>query len=184
MLLAEEHSDVVAWLDHSKAFRIHKQSRFVNEAFPKYFKESKHTSFMRKLNWWKLKLITLVCPFLIALFYNREFGRVSKGPETGAYYHPMFQKNRKDLCSKIICGAVKLPKRNTKPTNYIPPEFTSSTADALKLAQGVHDNTMLIQELTKRVSDLSKTPMTQESSMQTSPKSEANASIDLSQSSM
>jgi len=164
MLLSEEHSDVVAWLNHGKAFRINKQTRFVNEVFPKYFKESKYTSFTRKLSRW-------------------GFSRVSKGPETGAYYHPMFQKYRKDLCSQIICGSVKLPKRSTEAINSTP-EFTSNTADAFKLSQGLRDNTILIQELTKRVSDLSKTPMKQESYMPVSSENEANTSIDLSQSSI
>ena len=113
----------------------------------------------------------------------RGFSRVSKGPETGAYYHPMFQKYRKDLCSQIICGSVKLPKRSTKVINSTP-EFTSNTADAFKLSQGLRDNTILIQELTKRVSDLSKTPMKQESFMLVSSENEANTSIDLSQSSI
>jgi len=113
----------------------------------------------------------------------RGFSRVSKGSETGAYYHPMFQKYRKDLCSQIICGSVKLPKRSTEAINSTP-EFTSNTADAFKLSQGLRDNTILIQELTKRVSDLSKTPMKQESYMPVSSENEANTSIDLSQSSI
>ena len=140
MLSNNEHSDVVAWLHHGKAFRIYKRTRFVNEVFLKYFNESQFTSFTRKLNRW-------------------GFNRVRRGPETGAYYHIFFQQGNFNLCSKMVCSSMKLPSAKTHPKNkkesivYTPPpEFSPSTAYTLKLAHEVQMNMILIDELTRTVS--------------------------------
>mmetsp|Transcript_33699 Transcript_33699/g.44663 ORF Transcript_33699/g.44663 Transcript_33699/m.44663 type:complete len:97 (-) Transcript_33699:1056-1346(-) len=68
ILSNEENSDIITWLDHGKGFVIIQKKRFVLEVMPKFFKQSKYTSFTRKLNRW-------------------GFTRVSRGPEMGAYYH-------------------------------------------------------------------------------------------------
>eukprot|EP00957_Ditylum_brightwellii_P012030 908669-Ditylum_brightwellii.AAC.1 len=70
ILSNEENSDIITWLDHGKGFVIIQKKRFVLEVMPKFFKQSKYTSFTRKLNRW-------------------GFTRVSRGPEMGAYYHRM-----------------------------------------------------------------------------------------------
>ncbi len=54
----------------------------------RYFKQSKFTSFTRKLNRW-------------------GFERVARGPETGAYYHPLFQRNNLRLCLQMTCQGTK-----------------------------------------------------------------------------
>jgi hypothetical protein len=56
---------------------------------PKYFKHSKFTSFTRKLNRW-------------------GFTRITRGPETGAYYHEFFQKDKLRLCMQMSCHSAKL----------------------------------------------------------------------------
>ena len=144
MLSSNDHSDIVSWLDHGKAFRVYKQTRFVKEVFPKYFKESKYTSFTRKLSRW-------------------GFLRVSRGLETGAYYHPLFQRGNLTLCSNMICSSVKPPNTKTQPKYhkesnvYIPPaKFSSDTAYALKLAEEVEHNKNLIMELNQAISIESK----------------------------
>lgn len=64
----DQLSDIITWLPHGKGFIILQKKKFASEVMPMYFKHSKFTSFTRKLNRW-------------------GFTRVSKGPETGAYYH-------------------------------------------------------------------------------------------------
>ena len=60
---------------------------------PQYFhKQSKYASFARKLNRW-------------------GFVRVSRGPESGAYYHPHFRRGEKRLCKDMRC----LPLTSSKP---------------------------------------------------------------------
>mmetsp|Transcript_32598 Transcript_32598/g.74975 ORF Transcript_32598/g.74975 Transcript_32598/m.74975 type:complete len:274 (+) Transcript_32598:102-923(+) len=89
ILSNEEHQDIITWLPHGKAFIIYKKKKFAAEVLPKYFKQSKFTSFTRKLNRW-------------------GFSRVTRGPETGAYYHKYFQKNEPRLCMQMSCQNVRI----------------------------------------------------------------------------
>lgn len=95
ILSKEENSDVITWLDHGKGFMIIQKKRFVTEVMPMYFKQSKFTSFTRKLNRW-------------------GFIRVSRGPEMGAYYHRLFQRNNLRLCLQMTCQ----PNKPSSPINY------------------------------------------------------------------
>merc|ERR1719159_734982 len=73
ILSNEENADIISWLPHGRGFMIYQKKRFASEIMPKYFKKSKFTSFTRKLNRW-------------------SFTRITRGPETGAYYHEFFQR--------------------------------------------------------------------------------------------
>ena len=77
-------SDVIGWLPHGKGFVIYKKKKFAVEVLPAFFKKSKFTSFTRKLNRW-------------------GFVRVTRGPETGAYYHDLFRKGDLRLCMQMTC---------------------------------------------------------------------------------
>lgn len=68
VLDTEQFSDIITWLPHGKGFIILQKKKFASDVMPIYFKHSKFTSFTRKLNRW-------------------GFTRVSRGPETGSYYH-------------------------------------------------------------------------------------------------
>lgn len=92
----EEHSDVISWLPHGKGFIMYKKKKFAAQVLPKYFKQSKFTSFTRKLNRW-------------------GFVRVTRGPETGAYYHQFFQRGNLRLCMQMSCQS-----SSTKP-GVLPP---------------------------------------------------------------
>ena len=41
---------VVSWLSHGRAFKIHKPKMFALSIMPKFFNQSKYTSFQRQLN--------------------------------------------------------------------------------------------------------------------------------------
>jgi hypothetical protein len=84
----EDFVEIIAWLPHGKGFVIRDKKRFGDEVLPKYFKKSKFTSFTRKLNRW-------------------NFVRVTRGSETGAYYHPLFRKDNHKLCSQMTCISAK-----------------------------------------------------------------------------
>lgn len=89
LLSNEEHVDIITWLPHGKAFIIYKKKKFAADVLPRYFKQSKFTSFTRKLNRW-------------------GFTRVTRGPETGAYYHKFFQRDEPRLCMQMSCQNVRL----------------------------------------------------------------------------
>jgi hypothetical protein len=90
ILSNEENSDIISWLPNGRGFVIHHKKRFSAELMPKYFKKSKFTSFTRKLNRW-------------------NFARVTRGPETGAYYHDYFQRDNLRLCMQMCCQSSKNP---------------------------------------------------------------------------
>lgn len=91
ILSNEDHSDVISWLPHGRGFMIYHKKRFAEEVLPKYFKKTKFTSFTRKLNRW-------------------NFTRITRGPETGAYYHDCFQRGNLRLCMQMCCQSAKAPK--------------------------------------------------------------------------
>jgi hypothetical protein len=74
--------DIVSFLPHGRAFSVHKVDEFCEGIMPKYFKQTKWSSFARQLN-----------------LYG--FMRVASGPDTGAYYHELFLKSRPSLCLHI-----------------------------------------------------------------------------------
>lgn len=84
----EGNDDIIGWLPHGRGFLIYQKRRFAAELMGKYFKQSKFTSFTRKLNRW-------------------GFTRISRGPETGAYYHPYFRKGNARLCLQMTCQSLK-----------------------------------------------------------------------------
>lgn len=84
ILSSEEDADIISWLPHGRGFMIYQKKRFAAEIMPKYFKQSKFTSFTRKLNRW-------------------NFTRITRGPETGAYYHEYFQRGNLRLCMQMCC---------------------------------------------------------------------------------
>lgn len=74
--------NIVSWLDHGKAFRVHKPKLFVQKIIPYYFKQSKYKSFQRQLHLY-------------------QFVRTPRGPEAGAYAHPKFIRDCKALCLSL-----------------------------------------------------------------------------------
>ncbi len=81
-------SDVVSFFSHGRAFAIHKTRRFVSEIMPRFFRQSRLTSFQRQLN-----------------LYG--FRRISQGPDNGGYYHELFLKGRMGLCVNMKRVKVK-----------------------------------------------------------------------------
>jgi hypothetical protein len=77
----EEAGDVgiVSFFAHGRAFGVHDPERFVSEVMPKYFKQSRLSSFQRQLN-----------------LYG--FTRIISGPDIGGYYHELFLQGRPSLC--------------------------------------------------------------------------------------
>jgi hypothetical protein len=91
MLLTAEtegRHDVISFLSHGRAFTIHKPRRFAEEIMPRFFKQSKISSFHRQLNLYGFK-------------------RVTQGPDVGAYYHEMFLKGRPELCLNMKRTKIK-----------------------------------------------------------------------------
>ena len=107
MLNDPANSEIVAWVPSGDAFMVHSKDQFVTEVMPAYFgKQSKFTSFTRKLNRW-------------------GFTRDSQDQNKGAYSHPLFHRDDPTSHEKMSCvsqagqGAVrgggKAKRRNSGP---------------------------------------------------------------------
>lgn len=103
------NAHVVSFFPHGRAFGIHDTEVFEEKIMPKYFKQSRLSSFQRQLN-----------------LYG--FTRIVSGPDSGGYYHELFLKGRPALCTHM--RRVGIPKgvdrRKMKSTlNKKEPDFYS-----------------------------------------------------------
>ena len=109
------NADIVSWLPHGCSFRIHNRDRFLNESLPPYYKNKKikYTSFTRKLSRW-------------------EFVRLSSGPDTGAFYHKLFQRDNPKLARRMFCRGEKAQfSRNLSGLAGLPPHLQAVVAAGL-----------------------------------------------------
>lgn len=83
-----ESSHIVNWQPHGRCFVVHKPKEFVEEIMPRFFRQTKMTSFQRQLN-----------------LYG--FSRLTTGPDRGGYYHELFIRGRLDLCKRMVRTRVK-----------------------------------------------------------------------------
>mmetsp|Transcript_11541 Transcript_11541/g.16941 ORF Transcript_11541/g.16941 Transcript_11541/m.16941 type:complete len:174 (+) Transcript_11541:330-851(+) len=81
-LEAAGRDNTVSFLPHGRAFVINCEFKFVHETMPNYFRIGRFTSFERQL-------------------YLYGFRKVSSGPDSGAYFHELFQKTRPKLAAYI-----------------------------------------------------------------------------------
>ncbi len=110
-------TEIVSFFTHGRAFAIHKPVQFVADIMPKFFKQSRFTSFQRQVN-----------------LYG--FQRLSQGPDSGGYYHELFLKGRPGLCINMKRTKVKgSTKSKSEPDNepnfyQMPPILKNSEASA------------------------------------------------------
>jgi hypothetical protein len=105
-------SDLISFFPHGRAFAIHHVERFCREVMPRYFKQSRLSSFQRQLN-----------------LYG--FTRITSGPDTGGYYHELFLKGRPALVIHMRRGGVPKPTRIIR-TNK--PAVPAATPDFYSMA--------------------------------------------------
>jgi len=112
MLKATERdglSDIVSFMPHGRAFRVHKKDKFLMKVLPKYFVgQTKWSSFSRQL-------------------YMYGFLRVtdSASADFGGYYHELFLNGRPDLCRYMrrVGAPRNLDRRTFKLAEGEDPDF-------------------------------------------------------------
>jgi hypothetical protein len=101
----EDYADVISWLPHGRGFVIFRKKAFESKILPKHFhKQSKYSSFTRKLNRW-------------------GFVRVTRGPESGAYYNEFFQRDGHRLCMQMSCQS-NAKVSGSSMNNVVAPDFS------------------------------------------------------------
>lgn len=127
ILSNEDISDIISWLPHGRGFIIYQKKQFAQQVMPKYFKKAKFTSFTRKLNRW-------------------SFVRITRGPETGAYYNNFFQRDNHRLCLQMRCRTSAAPQTSVGFPGMVSPgahgyptELTNTPNETLSTTARVPD---------------------------------------------
>jgi len=79
---------IVSWMPHGRCLKVHKPQEFVKKILPKYFRQTKLTSFQRQLN-----------------VYG--FTRIVHGKDRGAYYNRYFLRGKRVLSYMIARESIK-----------------------------------------------------------------------------
>lgn len=82
------HADIISWQPHGRCFILRNPKEFLAEVMPKYFKQTKLTSFQRQLN-----------------LYG--FNRLTSGPDKGGYYHELFLRTKEEICTTMVRMRIK-----------------------------------------------------------------------------
>mmetsp|Transcript_2667 Transcript_2667/g.3059 ORF Transcript_2667/g.3059 Transcript_2667/m.3059 type:complete len:401 (+) Transcript_2667:55-1257(+) len=75
---ANGESDIISFSPHGRAFVIHDEGRFYQNIMPRYFRQTRFSSFQRQLNLYGFK-------------------KIKSGPDAKGYYHELFLKGRPAL---------------------------------------------------------------------------------------
>jgi len=96
-----ELTHVISWLPHGRSFVIIRPDVFSEKVLPRYFpstdsrSSTKYPSFTRKLNRW-------------------GFRQATRGPDTGAFHHPLFQRDDPKLCLDMVCQKSRKQSASSK----------------------------------------------------------------------
>lgn len=88
LLEHNEYEHIISWQPHGRCFLLHDPKKFLEIVMPRSFKQTKLTSFQRQLN-----------------LYG--FSRLTSGPDKGGYYHELFLRGKRQLCSRMIRMRIK-----------------------------------------------------------------------------
>jgi len=129
-VLSDKANDhIITWLPHGKAFVIYQKEKFTRDILPRYFKETKYTSFTRKLNRW-------------------GFERIKKGPEIGAYYHKFFLRENPELCTKMTCVGSKARSLDNDDMSSVKyPEVVAQSSASESDSQHASSSSRILQQL-------------------------------------
>jgi len=119
-LLSSEDPEIVTWLPSGKAFIVRSPKKFVEFVLPRFFKQTKITSFQRQLNMY-------------------GFRRIADGPEMGAYRHELFLRDKPHLCSTI---QRKKRVRKRKAPKSVPPRSSFPRTEVLAQEQQALSSTV------------------------------------------
>jgi len=89
VLSMQEYKHIISWTPEGDKFTIHNSKLLINEIFPKYFKQCKFPSFLRKLYRWG--------------FVKRPDRFNGQKVDASTYFHPKFRKDKFEACNTMSC---------------------------------------------------------------------------------
>ena len=98
VLERDDMESIITWMPHGRAFIVLQPQQLRDIVLPRFFKQTKFMSFTRQLNLWGFK-------------------RITKGVDSGAYYHALFLRGRR-------CLAMLMRRQKIKGTGDINSSFT------------------------------------------------------------
>lgn len=120
--------DIISWVEDGNAFKIHDRQRFEEVIQPRYFRQSKITSFIRQVSSpYNRKRISFhsqcrashlghisaaFFSFLRPKCYAYGFSKIEFGPGQGSYVHPNFQKSNQ-------AKSLTIQRHHQNPTNRV-----------------------------------------------------------------
>lgn len=132
-ILQGPFSHIISWLPHGCSFVIVRPDVFSCEVLPRFFPSSdsrsntKYASFTRKLNRW-------------------GFRQATRGPDTGAFYHPSFRRDQPDLCVDMVCQKSRKRSSPSKRANGGRPVKSSTESSSRKPIEATACVTKLTKE--------------------------------------
>jgi len=96
MLSRSEVSSVITWLPHGRSFIVRNPKTLEDDLIPRFFKPMKFKSFLRQVNLWGFK-------------------RITRGADSGAYYHQLFLRQKPGLVRKMSLVKCKYAVKGTRP---------------------------------------------------------------------
>ncbi|GFH56586.1 hypothetical protein CTEN210_13062 [Chaetoceros tenuissimus] len=79
---------IVSWILEGRAFIVRKPEQFTKKIMPKYFDQTKFSSFQKQL-------------------YKYSFDRIKEGEGSGGYSHVLFRRDNPHLCMNMVRKKVK-----------------------------------------------------------------------------
>jgi len=132
---ADGLAHVVSWQGHGRAFLIHNPKEFVDHVMPRYFRQSKLTSFQRQLN-----------------LYG--FARLTRGPDAGGYYHELFLRGKDFLCKKMTRTKVKGTMFKAASSPEQEPDFYSMPPVIVSPSNSDDDSSYQVNSIQKNESEV------------------------------
>ena len=103
----ERNTDIVSWLSHGRAFRVHNVDEFTKTIMPRYFK-ALFNSFCRWLRAW-------------------GFVRMTEGKDRGAWYHRYFVRGVTSLCRNMTRQQMFQSMQDWLPAGEVPDFYAPAT---------------------------------------------------------
>eukprot|EP00934_Nitzschia_sp_Nitz4_P002105 Nitzschia sp. Nitz4//scaffold246_size28974//131//1048//NITZ4_008079-RA/size28974-exonerate_est2genome-gene-0.29-mRNA-1//1//CDS//3329543903//2105//frame0 len=107
----EGYEHVIGWVLNGRGVMVYSPEGLVN-LLPLFFSQTKYRSFRRQLNMW-------------------HFERVEHGPNKGAFIHPYFVKDNRELCS-YMCRQMHLAKPRDQGQPMTPIDTTPEPRTSLR----------------------------------------------------